>query len=525
MADAIEFGTRLSQQLCLSYVVRDAIAFREYFTPRVSRLPFWHRYTFGPVLLAQNDGDTVFLGARAIGKSYAILNGEVVRHAINHAGEETMMTSLRKTHVVDRMERVIDYFELVPLFRLLLKNIKRQPIYTIELWNGHLAYGTSVGDDPDAKMVQGKHVSKKIIEEAHQYPTKAFQQLKGAEDPRGCVTLMVGVPDGRLDTPFRHADSRLKSFAGRRFHLSRRTDPFFTQRDLEEAVEIYGTDSDQLKQQLDAEWGHPVWAAWDLELLQRCMDVDLPLVYLRISGRQYRERGDTPEYYVSDLPLPIGPARRVLAMDVGYTQPSELGVFELKKDRWTLIARIELVERMEHDDQAAFVDAIAARFDVEQIGIDTSEGEGRAIARVLETDDPYAARWSGKLIRYGANETMVSSYARDDQGNMVEVYDLTRDIGTLMLRAGIRVQLYRLPVDDQILEEFTKEVEYRGPSGKLMIRTPADCHVVDMFRVKALMEFLEHPPIQLAEGDHGEFVLPEWGDASGTKRMMSAAKG
>lgn len=500
-------GSRMSKRVCLRYVMRHPVGFREYFVPKVSRRRYWGRYTFGPVLLAIDQGDTVLMSGRGSGKSYAVLEPELVRQALARPGEETMLTSFRKIHVVDRMERVIDYFQTLPFLRLFERRFLRSPSYSLELRTGHTIYGISVGDDPEARMAQGKHVSTLAVEEAHQYPDRAWLKLQGAKDPRGCRTLMTGVPDGRLDTPFRKADSALNSFEGRRFHLTRRADPYFDQKTKADFAEtLGGEDQDTFMQEVDAEWGFPVWSAWDLDSIYRCMDDELSVIVVEVSGKLYREQGISPGAVTADLPGPTRPGAKIMiGMDVGYSQPSEIGVFEDWKDRWRLIARVRLVNRMEHDDQAAILDAIGRRYEAGAIGIDTTEGEGRAIAHTMES----TFKWGNTIKRVTFTETLQSGWTPPP--DVEEVWETARSIGTRTLRGLFRHKTVAIPRDEKIPTEFNQEREARNADGTSRVITPPTVHITDMMRVFAVMVFLETPLVR-PDVDAGTIADVEWGD-------------
>lgn len=480
-------GTKLSRQVCLRFVMTHPVAFREYFTPRASRRRYWHRYTFTPPLLAMDHGDAALMSGRGSGKSYAVLEPEMVRQAVARSGEETMLTSLRRAHVVDRLERAIDYFESVPLFKMLISRIVRSPSYIIELKNGHMLYGISVGDDPEAKMAQGKHVSTMIVEEAQQFPERAWLKLQGAKDPRGCRTLMAGVPDGRLDTPFRKADSILSSFEGRRFRLSRRADPYFDQKTKGDFAEtLGGENNDNYLQEVDAEWASPSWSAWDLDVIYRCM-LDVSPHVTEVSGKHYREQGLTPIEVVGGLPHQPHPGAPIyLAMDVGYSQPSEIGVFEWWHDQWTMFARVRLINRMEHDDQAGILHELAVHYRAGKVGLDTTEGEGRAIAHELEQRDG----WREKVIRVAFTETLMAGYTPAGE----EVWEPAKSVGTRTLRGLFSHQLVLMPRDERVVLEFNKEKEQRTENGTKVV-TPPDVHIPDMMRVFAVMVFLETPVV------------------------------
>lgn len=496
-ATSPEYGSLLSQQLCLQYVLTDPVAFRDYWVPQVVRRPYWHRENFTPILHNIDDGDSSVYMGRGTGKSFAIIEPEIVRWAINHPGEESMVTTLRSAHTADRMERAIEYFESIPFFKMFITSVRRSPLYEIKTKEGHMLYGVSVGDDAEAKQAQGKHVSRLIIEEAHQYPERAFLKVMGSKDPRGCITLMVGVPDGRLNTPFRKADGEFESFKGRNIHLTRRSDPLFDRKTYRELCDFYGgEDSELFKQEVDAEWGQPTWGAWDMDNIYRCQNAALNsrYSYIAIDGQRQKTQRFSAAALLADMPGRMFDGRVVVAADIGYTEPTSIGVFEHYDRTWNLIARVELVNKMEHNDQAEFIDELGRRYEAERIAIDTTEGEGRAIAHMLESE-----RWKDRVIRVGFQETLLTGWTlpKEDEldGEPEEVWEAVKPIATRELRKMFAQKMIGLPKDEKIYTDFNSELEHRTREGTVRVITPPNVHITDMMRVFAIERFHANPPL------------------------------
>jgi hypothetical protein len=500
------FSSVESRQLCSRFLLTDPIAFRRYMIPRISARGYWHRYFFSPFLLAAKDGDALLRAGRGTGKSFAALEPEIVQHALTHPGEESMLTSLRKIHIVDRMERVIQYFETAGLSQY-VKKVLRSPSYTVLLYNGHTIHGISVGDDPEAKTAQGKHVGLLVVEEGHQYPAQAWRKIQGAKDTRGCRVLFFGVPDGQTDSPFRQADSVYPTFVGRRFQIDREWDPYFTQADKADlADKLGGVNSDLYKQEVKAEWGNPTWSAWDMQNLNLCMTLVAEPVTIRASWPRYRDEQLTPADVLAELPaLPlVGIEQVMIAADVGYTEPTEAGVFYKSIDRtgvvspWKLWARVELADRFEHDVQAEILWELTVRMRATVIGLDASEGEGRAICVELD-----AKSLTQSTVRIDFKENLFVGTTIDNDGREVEVFEVAKKHATTLLRMALKNRELLFTRDDQIIAEFLMEKEIKTQTGETILRTPKSCHIPDMFRVAMLTQFYK-----AAEQDGDGFSMP-----------------
>ena len=508
-------GSLASQQLCLQYVLKHPIGFRSYWVDKLHGIRHVHRYAWTMVVMATHRGDVFLAAGRGAGKSRWVLEPAIVQAAITKPGEETVLTTFRKTHIVDRMERVIDYFERIPFFKaFFLGKITRAPMYDVVTREGHHIYGANVGDDPDSKSVQGKHASSIFGEEFQHYPDRAWMRLQGTKDPRGATTVLIGVPDGRLDTPFRRADEEYSSFRGRRFHISGRTDPFFNQKKKRDLIEQYrGEDTDAFKQEVDAKWGAPAYSAWNMDLVYACTDPNiLPLeptgedgwycVDLQVRGTSYRAAGAIPESIGPRLPGPRWPGNRTfVCVDPGYAERSDVQVYQLHDYRWYMIAHIRLEQKIEVDEQVKLLNFIALFYKAERICIDTTDGEGRDIARLLELDPRWAIRdlpgggIAAPISRVTFNETEPIMYSRDEKGELVTVKVPIRQIGTQRLRDLIGRKEIAFPRDESLIHEFNQEIEVKGADGISRVMTPRTVHSIDTMRVLAVTLHREQPPI------------------------------
>lgn len=149
------------KSLCFYFTMNHRQAFRDKYMPKATGRYYKTRfYQLGPAL-ADN---VCMLGGRSIGKSYD-LEFSILQTMITKPNTESLLSAFRKTHIKDREERVIGYFNQIPYFKSFLlganrsirESVSRSPIYSFKLRNGHEHYGISVGDDPAAVMIQGHH--------------------------------------------------------------------------------------------------------------------------------------------------------------------------------------------------------------------------------------------------------------------------------------------------------------------------------------------------------------------------------
>ncbi len=148
-------GSPISRALALHFTLHNRAAFLEHFIKKArKRKKVKCRYFHLPAI---HSDDAVVLGGRSHGKSFAILEPRMVQSMLNEPEEESVLTSFRRLHIVDRSESAISILNQIPYFKAFIRYVRRTPHYEINLKNGHSYYGISVGDDPLAISIQGKH--------------------------------------------------------------------------------------------------------------------------------------------------------------------------------------------------------------------------------------------------------------------------------------------------------------------------------------------------------------------------------
>ena len=148
-------GTSISQALSLHFVFHNRAAFLEHFIRKAwVKKNVKARYFHLPAMHADDAG--VF-GGRSHGKSFAILEPRIVQGMFCEPDEESVLSSFRKLHIKDRVENVIMILNRIQYFKAFIGTVRRDPHYEVRIKNGHVFFGISVGDDPLAISIQGKH--------------------------------------------------------------------------------------------------------------------------------------------------------------------------------------------------------------------------------------------------------------------------------------------------------------------------------------------------------------------------------
>ena len=511
----IKLDDSINKKLCFFFLFKNPIAFRDHFLPQAWGKPYITRYYQIPLALVH---DALVCSGRSWGKSID-LEASAAQAAINEYNSESLITSFRRTHIKDRCEAIINYFERVPYFRHFLhphartskQAINRTPIYEIRFANGHVLWGISVGDDPLAVNIQGKHPKFRYMEEAQSYPMTAWQKFQGTADPKGTIDKFVGVPDGRTDTPFRSMDTKLERFDNKRFHISRTADPWFNHEMKNNLVETYGKeDADEYLQQVHGEWGHPSWGYWDIDQIQRNVNGTNFCKVITISKKDFE--GILPEQAISEL-VSEDYKDCILGIDAGFTEPTVVTPFFHNGERWDYKYRINLTDRMIYTDQAKIIDAIATKLRASSLGIDCTSGDGRALATELQNPkiEEYAKKdYRNRVIWVQFNSKVI--YGRNADGS--EKKEETKIFSSNKLHSWFSKKWFNLYYDEDLISEFNSESQHKTDSGEMRIKTPQNVHIPESFRCFIVAWFSRHGEFVIDEPEeYGSFVLPSWKNA------------
>jgi len=537
--------TARDRRLCNYFVMTNRWAFKARYMPIATKKYYKVRFYQAPLCLFEN---IVVYGGRSWGKSYT-LEGDILQTIINVYNEESVLTAFRRMHIQDREKRVITYLNEVPYFKAFVAkkgggqkgSITQTPIYTISLKNGHDHYGISVGDDPAAVMIQGKHPTFRFMEEAQFYTMGAWEKWQSTQDPKGSVDRYYGTVNGRLDTPYRKMDGDIEKFRKGRFHIPQLMEMYFNQEKKREKRDAFGSEeANEYLQQVLAEWGEPLLGVWDEAAIKSCMDIERSdhgrgdfvnqMQVIEITGKQYKElkkkilEGDE-SLSVEQVAriaigqclhnlrvLPDGVVDVMFGIDAGYTSPTVVLPFYYKDGKWNLSTRIMLKDKMIHEHQTEFIDYLADFYNASTIAVDFTSSEGKAIVTILSNVDnaKYSEKnYEDRLSCVIFSATMVMGYKPDGE----EIIEKVKNGTTTVLHRMFSQQLFRFFYDEAIISEFNSESKKQISAG-VSIVTPQNVHIPEAFRCFAYgYQTVKCPPAKPKdEGGDVEFTYPFYQD-------------
>ncbi len=528
--------TKTERELCLYFLFHHPVAFRDFFIPKALGHVFYTYYYQTPQALCD---ELVWAGARGTGKSYD-LEFSIMQRPFLFPGEETFLTAFRKTHVKDRLEKVITYIANIPYLRKFLigntdvslrEAVTRTPIYSIRFKNGHEICGISTGEDPQAVMIQGHHPKIRYMEEAQFYIQDAWQKYQNTQHPSGSIDRYYGVPNGILDSPFYEITHRLKKFKNKKFRIHRALEPHWHQEiKRDKLATLRGPNSNEWIQQIEAQDGEPSFGVWNEADIRKNIDfteskevpgmIEHQLQVITILAKDYV--GLDPSQVLFNLPiLPPDVEEVIVGLDAGYTQPTVMLPFYLRNGKWNLNCKIQLLDRMISDDQTELVDYVLTFYKA-FAGIDCTSADGRDILTKLcnPKNEEYALKQYDKRVFYiDFREAIVTGYKRVKDGSvdkLEDVKDHMKNLTTRILRDKFYHEEFFLWHDEEMIPEFISETQ-KTESGRVVINTPSDVHIPEAYRAFAGAWWKKHvivekPPLDEETPDEYDYQYPKYQD-------------
>jgi hypothetical protein len=487
---------------CLHFVMKNPIAFRDFWAPKVWPEPYRHTryYQLAPALA----GSALIMGGRGWGKSKG-MEFDMLQDCIVEDNTEAILTAWRRAHVQERMEAVIEWFRKEPFLNQFVPKergrlaVRRQPRYELHLLNGFTLYGASVGDDPMAANIQGPHPKIRYGEEFQFYPRHAWEKFQSTAHESGTRDRFYGIRDGRRDTPWWDLDTDREGFTrfkGARFAIPKLASPYYDEaQQRQDARAFGGADSSEYANQVLAEWGEPTYGIWPIKELIECMDPGARLAEHIVTPRSLTKKAAALE--VEDLLAPPPEATDViLAIDPAYTEASTVMCFWKARKRWHIDWLLRMRNKVPIDEQTLMMELLWRRMRARRISIDCSGGEGRDMRNLLLSEKFGSIKFAPEqVVSYEVQVKIVIGYDVEKDawdlpvGPETERKDTELNNAIARLRRMIHDRAFALPYSEMVIEEFNSETQKRTALGYRIV-VPSNVHVPETFRVFAHAEFI-----------------------------------
>lgn len=357
--------------------------------------------------LRVNSGSIDCFGGRKYGKTMVVEKVDILLSMIWLEGEHIGFTSIDALHIRGVLEEIINILETHTFYKMFEWKINRSPNYRITNKNGYLLESINMNilsRNPGQAFFQ-KHLKRLYIEEASLETDEVFSKRNEAISEDGCVIRAAGMTNFTKYSP-----------SGRRFYDMKNKDkvcnlPQFCSskwddKEKERAVKEHGGESSL---------GYRVFVKGEIvEDGVSVMDMSRIRPHY-LENKVIKHFEITKDNFVNFqniliLDKPKGVESCYIAADIGETAPTEIIIMFRLDGKFYYHYNITCYNLTDKQQSDLFIHIISI-LEANVIGLDTTEGTGRAIYRQISTIAPL-----DNLVACSFNEKVDIDFDKDEKG-------------------------------------------------------------------------------------------------------------
>jgi hypothetical protein len=359
--------------------------------------------------LLTNVGNAYILGGRNFGKTLTSKIDMLISLML-HDGWPMGLSSYDHVHIRGVMEPVIDCLEHHEILKHYKKSVKRNPTYLITSVNNAVIEGINMNinnKNPGNQFFQ-KHFKKIWIEEASFETEEVNRNRQDSKHEIGCIERLSGMT---LFTKYSPAgivfyDQTLKPSV---LNLPQYINPFWDDKEKARAIKKFGGESSiGFRTFVKGEVVEEGLSVFDMLRVRSFYVEDRTLKLQEVTKQKF-------PYFknVIIVERPNNAENIYVCADIGESAPTEIIILSQLGQHFKLLYNITLYSLTDKEQSIIFqyvIDKVKANF----IGIDTTDGMGRAIYRRLEEFYP-----KENLIWCMFTEKVAVDFAKDDRNNLI----------------------------------------------------------------------------------------------------------
>lgn len=321
------------------------------------------------------------------------------------------LTSYDAVHIRGVMEPILSCLEIHPIMKhFLLRKVKSPTYLVVGIYNATLeGINMNITAQTPGSQFFAKHLKKLWIEEQSFETNEVYNKRVDSRHELGCIERSSGMcnfiknsPAGRI-----FYDRSLKPCV---LNLPQYVNPFWDEKEKKKAAKKFGGEQSigfriYVKGEV-VEEGLSVFDMARIRPFYKEGKVIKTVEILKSNFAYYQQLLDVIE-------RPNNAEQVCLCADIGEAAPSELILMFKVNDIFKFSYNITL-QNLKDSEQAAIFDYIINRVKVNLVGIDTTDGTGRAIFRSLEEKYP-----KENLVWVAFNEKISVDFAKDSRDQII----------------------------------------------------------------------------------------------------------
>jgi hypothetical protein len=436
----------------------------------------------------EGSGTIYCYGGRRFGKTLIVEQVDILISMFLLEGEHVGFSSLDALHIRGIVEKIIQVLRTHSIFKILNAQINRSPNYRITLNTGYLFESVNMniaGQTPGSGFFQ-KHFNRLYIEEGSFETDEVYNKRIDSVAEDGCIFRVAGMTNFTKYSP-----------AGRTFFdFSKRTqicnlpqfiNPKWDFKEKEKMIKENGGElSAGYRVFVKGEVVEEGIAVFDMERVRSCYNYEKQVKTFEINKDNFNFFKD-----ILILERPKNAEKVFICADIGESAPTEIIViYEVNRVyyyNYNIVAY-----RLDDRQQTTLISYITDLVQGNVIGLDTTDGTGRAIFRALSEKYP-----KENLVFCSFNEKVGVDFERDPNTNRV-VFEMgkpklkeeyvsewtVRRLKTLFYESKLSI-----PSDHKLDVQVNSVIATNSGIRTVYTVVSAEDHLFSAFRVFALAEW------------------------------------
>lgn len=468
--------------------------------PQFSMLSYEYILDYNPELSAKENfklreavGSIYCFGGRKYGKSKFIEILDLLMAIALNDNEKCGFSSFDAMHIRAILEDVIQALEYHPFFKLFDARINRSPTYRIYTKNGFSLTGINMNltSDSPGEQFFGHHLTRLYIEEASKETERVYNKRLDAISEFGCVERVAGMTDFTKYSP-----------AGKIFYdLAKRAQlvnypqyisHLWGEKEKERAVKEHGGESSvSYRAFVKGEIVEDSISVMDMERVRKNYNSNKVLKHIEIN----KENFSNYEYDII-VERASNASNVYIAVDVGENVSEVIIIFEVN-NCYQYKYNITLYN-LTDKEQFKILRLLGEKLSANFIGLDTSDGMGRAIFRSLEEIFPRE-----NLVWCAFQEKIKIGIEKDEEGRdifkegkpvykeeFVDGWSIKR-LKDLLYDEG-RIEI---PLDYKLDNQLNSIIATQSGNRTVYTCLSSEDHLLAAWRVWAISEWLNYMTI------------------------------
>ena len=438
--------------------------------------------------LREGAGNLFCFGGRKYGKTLIVEILDMLTSMVHLDGENVGFSSYDALHIRGVLEKVVQILELHPFYDLFLKpKINRSPNYHFYLKTGYTLDSVNMNlqsKSPGSQFFQ-KHFDRLYIEEASFETEEVNKKRIDAIAENGCVQRLAGMTNFTKYSPVGqiYYNPYNKPWIS---NYPQYVNPVWGEQEKAKSIREHGGENSlSYRVFVKGEVVEEGIAVFDMERVRQNYNEEKQVKHFEVNKENFSV---FTQKVIVERP-PQAEACFVNA-DIGETAPTEITILFKIKDKYFYEYNITCYNLPDKEQTQLFL-YLADQLKVDYIGIDTTDGMGRAIFRAL-----VEKLGTDKMVWVGFNEKIKVDFDRDDQNNIVfengqPVYkeEYVSDWSVKRLKDLLYEQKFILPLDYKLDIQLNSVVSMVSGTRTVYECVSEEDHLFASMRVFAIAEW------------------------------------